>query len=85
MFSYGEFLLWNKEAITLEKNMPFWKSWFKPNILFVQDILNADGIFLTLEEFQNKFNIKTNYLHYFQLLAAIPSDLRKKAGDSEVP
>ena len=85
MFSYGEFLLWNNEAITIEKNMLFWKSWFKKNILFVQDILNADGNFLTLEEFQNKFNIKTNYLHYFQLMAAIPSDLRKKARGSEVP
>ena len=87
MFSYGEFLLWNNEAITIEKNMLFWKSWFKRNTLFVQDILNADGNFLTLEEFQNKFNIETNYLHYFQLMAAIPSDFfkKKKARDSEVP
>ena len=65
--------------------MLFWKSWFKRNIIFVQDILNADGNFLSLEEFQNKFNIKANFLHYFQLMAAIPSDLRKKERDSEVP
>ena len=39
----------------------------------------GDGNFLTFEEFQNKFRIKTNYLHYFQLMAAIPSDLKKKA------
>ena len=84
MFSYGEFLLWNNEAITIEKILLFWKPWFKRNILFVQDIPNADGNFLTFEEFQNKFNIKTNCLHYFQLMAAIPSDLRKKARDPEV-
>ena len=84
MFSYGEFLVWNNEAITIEKDMLFWKSWFKRNILFVQDILNADGNFITFEVFQNKFNIKTNYLHYFQWMAAIPSDLRKKARDSEI-
>ena len=41
----------------------------------MQDILNADGNFLTFEEFQNKFQVKTNYLRYFQLMAAIPSDL----------
>ena len=41
--------------------------------------------FLTLEEFQNKFEIKVNYLHYFQLIAAIPLDLKRKALNSPVP
>ena len=48
-------------------------------------MLNSDGNFLTLEEFQNKFNIKVNYSHYFQLIAAIPSDLKRKALDSPFP
>ena len=85
IFSYGNFLLWNNEAITIEKKMLFSTSWFNMKIFFIQDILNADGNFLTFEEFQNKFSIKTNYLHYFQLLAAIPSDLKKKAMSAEVP
>ena len=46
---------------------------------YVQDVLNAEGNFLTLQEFQNKFKIKTNFLYYPQLIAAIPSDLKKKA------
>ena len=65
--------------------MLFWKSWFDKKIFFIQDILSGDGNFLTFEEFQNKFNIKTNYLYYFQLIAAIPSDLKKKAMSAEVP
>lgn len=85
IFSYGKFLLWNNEAITIDKNTLFWKFWFKKNILSVQDILNADGNFLTFQEFQDKFNIKTNYLHYFQLIAAIPTDLKKKARECEAP
>ena len=85
IFSYGKFLLWNNEAITIDKNTLFWKSWFKKNILSVQDILNADRNFLTFQEFQDKFNIKTNYLHYFQLIAAIPTDLKKKARECEAP
>ena len=28
IFPYGNFLLWNNEAITIEKKMLFWKSWF---------------------------------------------------------
>ena len=65
--------------------MLFWKSWFDKKIFFIQDILSGDGNFLTFEEFQNKFRIKINYLHYFQLMAAIPSHLKKKAMSAEVP
>ena len=44
------------------------------------------GIFLRLhEEFQNKFKIKTNFLYYLYLIAAIPSDLKKKAVTIEMP
>ena len=85
IFSYGKFLLWNNEEIPIDKNTLFWKSWFKKNILSIQDILNADGNFLTFQQFQNKFNIKTNYLHYFQLIAAIPTDLKKKPGNVKLP
>ena len=85
IFPYGEFLLWNKKAITIEDYSVFWRSWFKRKILYVQDVLNAEENFLTIEEFQNKFKIKINYLHYLQLIAAIPSDLKKKAATIEVP
>ena len=47
--------------------------------------MNSNGKFLTFEEFQNKFEIKANYLHYFQLIAAIPPDLKRKAFSSTVP
>ena len=62
-----------------------WKSWFDKMIFIIQDTLSGGGNFLTFEEFQNKFRIKINYLHYFQLMAAIHSDLKKKAMSAEVP
>ena len=85
IFPYGEFLLWNNKAITIENHPVFWRSWFKQKLLYVQDVLNAKGNFLTIEAFQNKVKIKTNILHYLQLIAAIPSDLKKKAATIEVP
>ena len=85
IFPHGEFLLWNNKAITIENYSVFWRSWFKQKILYVQDVLNAKWNFLTLEEFQNKFKIKTNFLYYLQLIAAIPSDLKKKAATTEIP
>ena len=48
-------------------------------------MLNSEGNFLTYEEFRNKFNITTNYLHYFQLISAIPSDLKRRAAQTFIP
>ena len=55
IFPHGEFLLWNNKAITIENHPVFWRSWLKRKILYEQDVLNAEGNFLTLEEFLNKF------------------------------
>ena len=85
IFPYGQFLLWNNKAITNENSSIFWRSWFRQRIIYVQDALNAEGNFLTLEELQNKFKINTNFLYYLQLIAAIPSDLKKKAATFEIP
>ena len=76
MFSYGNFLLWNNEAITIEKKMLFWKSCFNKKILFIQDILNADVNFLTFEDSKTSLVLK-------QII--VPSDLKKKARSAEVP
>ena len=46
---------------------------------------NVEGNFLMLEEFQDKFKIKTNFFYYLEVIAAIPSDLRKKAATIEIP
>ena len=54
-------------------------------LLSLADLTKSNDKFLTFEEFQNKFEIKANYLHYFQLIAAIPPDLKRKAFGSTVP
>ena len=60
----------------IERNGVFWKQWFDYGVAFISDLMNSDGKFLTLKEFQSKFEIKVNYFHYFQLNAAIPPDLK---------
>ena len=74
--SFGDFLLWNNETITAEKNMLFSKSWFNKKFFIY---LRYPKCWLDLlEEFQNKFSVEKNYLNYFQLMAAIPSDLKTR-------
>ena len=56
-----------------------WKCLFEKGIYFVQDLLNRDCKFLSLENIQRKYNVQLNYLKYFQLIAAIQSYLKRKA------
>ena len=51
----------------------------------MKNVLNTNGKFLSYEEFSNKFNITTNYLHYFQLISAIPSELKRRAAQTFIP
>ena len=75
----SELILWNNKEITIESKSIFWKYLFEKGIYFVQDVLNKDGKFLSLENMQRKCNVQLNYLKYFQLIAAIPNYLKRKA------
>ena len=74
-----KFILWNNKDITIDQKMLFWKSWFEQGIYFVQDLLKENGNSLSLQEFNEKFGMNVNYLHYFQIISAIPSLLKQTA------
>ena len=79
-YNNNDLILWNNKKITVEKNSLFWKRWLDRGIHFISDLLNsAENGFLTLDQFQNKFGFKINYLYYFQLYVAIPPYLKRKA------
>ena len=64
----SKFILWNNQNITIDGNPVFWKSWFDSSILFVHDVLNSEGNFLSLEEFQSKFKIKIDFFAIFSII-----------------
>ncbi|CAH3114491.1 unnamed protein product [Porites lobata] len=74
-----EFILWNNKDINVENKSVFWKSWRHKNVLFVQDLLNNQGNYLSPQEFSNKYNIKVNFLQYYQIITAIPASLKRYA------
>ena len=73
--------MWNNKEITtesksiaskrnlfrtgIESKSTFWKYFFGEGIHFLQDLLNRDGKFLSLKNFQRKYNVQLNYLKYF--------------------
>ena len=82
-YNNNDLIIWNNKKITVEKNSPFWKRWFDRGIYFISDLLNSAAKFLTLDQFKNKFDFKIDY--FFQLFAAIPPDLKRKAFVSPNP
>ena len=74
-----EFILWNNTDINIENKSVFWKAWRDKNVLFVQDLLNNQGSYLSPQVFSDKYNIKVNFLQYYQITSAIPAYLKSSA------
>jgi len=53
--------------------------WQDSNVLFVQDLLDNQGNYLSPQEFSDKYNIKVNFLQYYQITSAIPAYLKSYA------
>ena len=75
----SEFIVWNNKEITIEHKSIFWAHLFEKEICFIQDLLDENGKFLSLDDLQVKYDVHLNFLQYFQLIAAIPSCLKKAA------
>ena len=74
----------NKEFLVGEKPI-FISEWFNNNILFIQDLLNSNGQFMSYQEFKNKFACKTNFLQFYQVVSAIAKHLVTKAKNTIPP
>ena len=80
----SEFILWNSKEITIENKSIFWTHLSEQGICFVHGLLDNNGRFLSLENVQRKCNVHRNFFQYCQLIAAIPSCLKKNAQETAV-
>lgn len=71
--------LWFNNYILIENKPIFFSEWYKNGIMFLEDILNNNGTFLTLDEFYERFRFKPSFLQYTSLLSSIPSNWKKTA------
>ena len=71
--------LWNNRDVKIESKSVYWKAWRDKNVRFIQDLLNDQGNDPTPQEVGVKYNIKVNFLHYYQLISALPTHLKSEA------
>ena len=63
--------IWHNSLIRIGNRPFFYTSWLKAGVKEVRDLLNQDQTFLSYNAFIAKYNIKTNYLEYFKVIAAL--------------
>jgi hypothetical protein len=53
--------VWLNKQVKIDKRTIFYPEWFNRGVKFVNDFVNDDGSFLTLDQFSNKFGFCVNF------------------------
>ena len=69
--------LWYNKNVTVEGNPIFWNQWYIKGVVFIKDILQENGDFMSLDRLYNIYGIQTNFLALLQLRNAIPYQWRQ--------
>ena len=80
-----EIILFNNKAILIDGKPFFFREWFSKGIICINDLLNENGKFLSFQEFQSKYDFRTNFLNFYQVINAIPKALVIKARTQDKP
>ena len=80
-----DMILFNNKEILVGGKPIFISGWRNNNILFIQDLLNSNGKFMSYQEFKDKFACKTNFLQFNQVASAIPKHLVTKVKNTVPP
>ena len=75
--------IWNNGNIRIDtcNNAVFYRRWYSKNIYFIKDLLDEHGHLLTYEQFQEKYNVQTNFLEFTGIKTAIVNYLRRSQID----
>ena len=68
--------LWFNDHITIDRNSVFLKTWYRCGIKYISDIIDQEGAFLSAEQLQHKFGLRTHFLELYQIRMAIPHSWR---------
>ena len=71
--------MWNNRDVNIENKSVYWKAWRDKNVMLILDLLNDQGNDPSPQEVGVKYNIKVTFLHYYQLISALPTHLKSEA------
>ena len=71
-------IIWNNSNILINKNTIFFNQWYQNGIIRLQDLLDVDCTFLSLQKFQQKLGLHVPFTTYYGLINYIPASWRRK-------
>jgi len=79
---HQDMILYDNKEILVEPKPFFFQEWFSKGIKMITDLLDNQGNILSFVDFKSKYHLrKTNFLHFYQVVSAIPHHLLVKAND----
>ena len=82
-YQASDLVLYNNKDIQVDQKTVYLSNWMEKGILSIKDLLKEDGSYLSFQEFRGKFSCNTNFMQYYQIISAIPNQLRLKAKQIE--
>ena len=72
----GEGIIWNNKYILIGGQSIFMRDWYEKGIIFISDLCDQYGAWLSYDAFCKKYNIRTNYLRYLGIVSAAKNALK---------
>ena len=81
-FGFLQTPIWFNDSIKVGGSCVFYRRWLEKGIYCVNDLLNEDGDFVSLNQFRNKFSVQVDFLTFEGLLNSIRFYFRSLGIDS---
>ena len=69
--------IWNNRNIKINNSPVFYRRWYNKNIHFIRDLIGENGLLLTYEQFQEKYNARTNFVEFMGIRTSIEAYIRR--------
>ena len=63
------------------KKTIYYRHWVENGVNIVNDLVDENGTFLSLDEFRRKYNIRTNFLEYGAVINSVKRSCRSILND----
>jgi hypothetical protein len=67
-------ILWCNTFIRVQNRPVFYNDWYQCGCVYLKDLLNVEGDFMSFEQFVIKYHINCNILTYYGIISAIPKE-----------
>ena len=66
--------IWFNSFIKIGKKTIFYRKWYDKGARYIKDLLNGNRIIMSYAEFTQKFNIQVDFVTYYGVICAIPTE-----------